>query len=181
MGAPPFAVFEGWEYELQTSGLQTVTYAYDAEGRRVRRTMGGQSVEFIYDLAGGVIAEFSDATQAFTRLEVYAPDHVATYTNSATYFIHSDWLGTERARSGVSGSIAESFTSLPFADPASISNGLSPVHFTGQEHDTETLLDHFLFRHYSSTQAGGPHLRAQRANVGSPAAGLRVSPAAITA
>jgi len=130
-----------------------VTYTCDAEGRRVRRTLGGQSVEWIYDLAGRVIAEFSDATQSVTRTEVYGPDHVATYSNSATYFIHSDWLGTERGRSGVNGALVESFTSLPFGDPASISNGLSPLHFTGQEHDAESNLEHFWFRQYSSTLA----------------------------
>jgi RHS repeat-associated protein len=80
--------------------------------------------------------------------------HLATYNNSTTYFIHADWLGTERARSDVTGVSYETCTSLPFGDWLTCSGGdPSPMHFTGKEHDNETNLDHFGARYYSSLTA----------------------------
>jgi RHS repeat-associated protein len=126
------------------------SYVYDAEGRRVRKTASGQTHDYIYDLAGRAIAEV-DAVGSMTRGEIYLGSrHIATYSDS-TYFSHLDGLGTERVRTGVTGSVVESFTSLAFGDALS-GQGVSPLHFTGQERDSETGLDHFMFRHYSSTQ-----------------------------
>jgi RHS repeat-associated protein len=130
----------------------------DAQGRRIRRVVNGDIRDSLYDLAGHAFMEFSGGGSApwpagtWVRGEVYAgARHLATYVQGTTYFHHADWLGTERVRTGVTGSVVESFTSLPFGDGLS-GQGVSPLHFTGQEHDTETNLDHFWFRQYASTQ-----------------------------
>jgi RHS repeat-associated protein len=112
--------------------------------------------EYVYDAAGRAVGQWDVNAAAWTRIEVYANgEHLATYAggiNGATYFAHSDWLGTERARSDVTGNLSDSFTSLPFGESLS-AIGASPVHFTGQERDAESNLDHFWFRQYSSTLA----------------------------
>jgi RHS repeat-associated protein len=46
----------------------------------------------------------------------------------------------------------ESYTNLPFGDLLNAVGNISPSHFTDQPSDTESGLDHFLFRQYSSTQ-----------------------------
>jgi RHS repeat-associated protein len=83
--------------------------------------------------------------------------HLATYSggaSGATYFIHADWLGTERARSTVAGAVCETMTSLPFGDGLATNGSCgdpSPLHFTGKQHDAETGLDHFGARYNSSS------------------------------
>jgi len=128
------------------SGLSS--YLYDSNGRRVRKTVAGASVDFLYDLAGNEITEVSSAG-VWNRGEVYAGSrHLATYNNGTTYFNHSDWLGTERARSSVSGVIYETCTSLVFGDWLTCSGSdPSPMHFTGKEHDSESGLDYFGARY----------------------------------
>jgi len=93
-----------------------------------------------------------DGNGGWNRGEVFAGSrHLATYANSTTYFAHQDWLGSERVRTNVSGGVAESFAYLPFGDPVG-TQGVSPVHFTGDERDSEDGLDHTRFRQYASTQ-----------------------------
>jgi len=126
-------------------------YVYDANGRRVRKTVSGVSVDFLYDLAGREIAEVS-STGVWNRSEIYAgARHLATYNNGTTYFNHADWLGTERVRSNVSGVPTETCTSLVFGDWLTCSNSdSSPMHLTGKEHDFESGLDNFGARYNSS-------------------------------
>jgi RHS repeat-associated protein len=135
----------------------TTTYTYDAEGRRVAKAVGGSiTEEYVYDLAGHVISQFgSYPTSAWVRDEIYAGErHLATYRNGTTYFNHADWLGTERARSDMTGAMCETITSLPFGDGQATSGACgdpSPNHFTGKERDSESGLDNFGARYDSSS------------------------------
>jgi RHS repeat-associated protein len=135
----------------QVNGGSIATYIYDANGRRVRKSTTGASEDFLYDLAGHEIADLN-AVGAWTRAEIYAGGaHLVTYTGGTTYFIHADWLGTERKRSNVSGATAETCTSLPFGDALNCSGtDISPMHFTGKERDAESGLDNFGARYDSS-------------------------------
>jgi RHS repeat-associated protein len=125
---------------------------YDVNGQRIRKTTSaGGSVDFLYDLAGHEIVEVSSAG-GWNRGEVYAGGkHLATYNNGTTYFIHADWLGSERARTTAAGATYETCTSLPFGDWLTCTSGdPSPMHFTGKERDSESGLDNFGARYYSS-------------------------------
>ena len=144
-------------------------YAYDASGQRIRKTTGGVSVDYVYDLSGHAVAEVSSSGVA-NRMEVFAGSkHLATYSTAAnsTFFVHADWLGTERARSNMgsvnSGTLCETTTSLPYGDGMA-SNGScdpSPLRFTGKQRDPETAshlgwqdgLDYFGARYYSNSMA----------------------------
>ena len=76
-----------------------------------------------------------------------ADSHLATYFNSTTTFNHTDWLGTERVRTGPAGLVSETCINLPFGDGQTCSGtDFSFRHFTGDERDAETGLDHTLFR-----------------------------------
>jgi hypothetical protein len=75
-------------------------YVYDAEGHRVRATVNGQTRDFIYDLSGRNIDEFTPGGSGWlgtwTRGEAYAGSlHIATYANGTTEFDNSDWLTNE--------------------------------------------------------------------------------------
>ncbi len=138
----------------QVDGGSTAAYVYDANGQRVQKTASSGSVSYLYDLAGHQITEIN-SSGGWNRGEVYASNrHVATYVNSTTYFIHPDWLGTERARADVSGALCETTTSLPFGDWQTSSGSCgdpSPMHFTGKERDSESGLDNFGARYDSSS------------------------------
>ena len=130
----------------------TASYIYDAQGRRVQATTGSGTVDFLFNLQGKAITAINASNGGWLRGEIWSPlGYLATYQSSTTYFNHVDWLGTVRMRSNVSGAPMETYTSLSFGDALS-GVGVSPVHFTGAERDTETSLDHLMFRQYSSTQ-----------------------------
>jgi RHS repeat-associated protein len=79
--------------------------------------------------------------------------HLATYSGTTTYFHNADWLGTERVRTDVNGNIYETCQGLPYGDGQVCAGGeVTPMHLTGKHRDTETNLDDFPARYYSSTQ-----------------------------
>jgi RHS repeat-associated protein len=131
----------------------TASYVYDAFGHRVRSTVNGQTRDFLLDLQGRTIDQYTSGT--VTRSEAYAGgQHVATYANSTAQFDNSNWLGTSRVRTNASGGAIESCTSLPFGEDLTCSaSEPSPIQFTGQEHDAESGNDHFPFRYYGETMA----------------------------
>lgn len=137
----------------------TSTYVYNASGQRVRKTTAGTGLpdppgtfDFLYDLVGHAMTQLTSGG-GWYRSEIYAGGrHLATYASSTTYFVHSDWLGTERARSSASGAAYQTCTSLPFGDWLSCSAAdHSFQHFTGKEHDYETGLENFGARYDSSS------------------------------
>ena len=130
----------------------TASYVYDAEGRRVQKKTTAQ-VEYLYDLNGNIVTELSSAG-AWNRGEIFANgQHMATYNNGTTYFDHADWLGTERARSDMGDTSCETVTKQPYGDSPYMSGNCvdaNPLHFTGQQQDSESGLHYFPARHYSS-------------------------------
>lgn len=150
----------------QVDGGVTACYVYDASGWRVRKMVGptgcplnsapnSGAIYNLSDLNNRPVTELLGPTFAWSRGEVYsAGRHVATYANGTTYFDHADWLGTERARTAISGTSCETVTSLPFGDLLTTNGGCgdpSPIHFTGRERDTDSGLDNLLARYSSST------------------------------
>jgi RHS repeat-associated protein len=132
------------------------TYIYDAEGRRYSKTTGGVPEETRYDRLGNPLYRGN-----FGPSEIFAAGmHLGTYnvnsahTGTIFYYDHDDWLGTERARTDLSGTACETITSLPFGDNQTITStcgDLSPLHFTGKERDSESNLDNFGARYFTST------------------------------
>jgi len=137
---------------LGTCSTATACYVYNAEGQRVRKTTGSTSVDFLYDLGGNEITQISSGG-IWQRGEVYAGSrHLANYSNGTTYFVHADWLGTERVRSTRSGLTFETCTGLPFGDALTcVGPDYSPMHFTGKERDAESGLNNFGARYDSSS------------------------------
>jgi len=141
--------------EVDDGGAVAAKYIYDAIGRRVSKTVGTVTTEYLFDLAGRVVAERDAATGVWNRSEIYAGGrHLATSTPFTTYFRHSDWLGSSRMKTLPNGEVAERCTNLPFGDGLSctLTGAQYPpqVPYAGYEPDQETQLDHTWFRKYSS-------------------------------
>lgn len=119
-------------------------FVYDAEGRRVLNNIGSGEGGVLYDLDEHPC--YLEISGGLNRGEIYAGGrHLATYSYNTTYFSHTDWLGTERARTTVTGSVSETCTSGPFGQQLTCTGtDTSPLHFTGKERDTESGNDYGL-------------------------------------
>lgn len=103
----------------------------------------------------------AQATWAHTN--VYAGAMLlATYDPYGLHFHITDWLGTRRVQTDSSGQVEEFCTNWPFGDRQNCySPTNAPVtaddatehHFTGKERDTESGLNYFGARYYSSSTA----------------------------
>ena len=136
-------------------------YVYNALGQRVIKTRKGvfvnpdRSVHFIYDQLGQVIAEIDGDTGETMREYIYVNgqqvaivDDTGT-TEEATYFVHTDHLGTPQKITDDSQAVVWNAAYLPFGEveitTAAIENN---VRFPGQYSDAETGLHYNYFRDY---------------------------------
>jgi RHS repeat-associated protein len=128
----------------------TATYVYDANGHRVRSTVGGTSRDYVYN-SDSVVAEWYSSCNCWGFGYVYASAaFLAQYANSTTYFAHKDHLGSTRLLTKMDKSVYDSFDFLPFGEQIAGGSGTSHK-FTSDERDGESNLDHTWFRQYSSS------------------------------
>jgi RHS repeat-associated protein len=136
----------------------TVTFAYDAEGRRVQKTSAQGTTTYIHDAMGRLAAEYS--TQAPTA--------------TGTQYLTADHLGSTRLVTDGTGNVVRCIDYLPFGEEIpsrengrsgcyeSLGNAILPQYpappdvesakFTGKERDAETGLDFFGARYFSGAQ-----------------------------
>ncbi len=137
---------------------KTITYDYDAEGRRVRRDYPGLGTTYyVYDGAGQLAAEYG-ASEPMSCTRCY---------------LTADTLGSTRLMTDELGGVKQRTDYLPFGDLITasptqgggrqvITDGTAQTtfalaggptqKFTGKERDAETGLDYFLARYYSGAQ-----------------------------
>jgi RHS repeat-associated protein len=130
-------------------GGTTASYLYDPLGRRVQKTAGGVTRYYLYDLASRVVAEQQGATWAVGYIYLNGA-LTAQYSNSTTYFVHKDHLGSTRLMTEMNQSIYDAVDYLPFGEQIAGAAGTSHK-FTGKERDTESNLDNFGARYDSSS------------------------------
>jgi RHS repeat-associated protein len=137
---------------IQVDGGSTASYVYDAFGRRVKKTVAGYPTEYMYTLDGQIDSMMEGSAGHLTRGFVYLNGlPLVEYANGTTYFVHTDHLGSTRLLTNYpTPTIAESDDYYPFGEFNS-SGSTSALKFTADERDTESTLDHTLFRQYSSS------------------------------
>jgi RHS repeat-associated protein len=150
--------FDGHTYGFDAENHQssydngTAAYAYDGDGRRVKKTSGTIAIIYIYDIKGQLVAEYSSASLP---------------GNSQTSYMTSDSLETPRVITDSTGTVKSRHDYLPFGEEISVNMGGRTAgqqyvygtgddgirqKFTGHERDNETGLDYAQARYYSSTQ-----------------------------
>ena len=71
---------------------------------------------------------------------------MATYSGGTTNFVHTDWLGTRRVMTSLSGAPTDTCTGLPFGDGINcVGTEWNFNRFTDDVHDSESNLEHTLF------------------------------------
>jgi RHS repeat-associated protein len=147
-----------WGYEdrlkqASKSGGVTVTYSFDALGRRVQRTSSaGGTTKFVYD-GGDVVRDLDGAgTTIADYLNLPGIDNKLRQTvgGSSSYFV-TDHLGTTRAFADTSGNVT---SSLGYDSYGNITSGSAATRYTytGREMDADAGLMYYRARWYDPQQ-----------------------------
>jgi RHS repeat-associated protein len=139
------------EFNPNVSGIPATTYAYDAEGRRVKKSDGTNTTLFVYNAAGQLLAEYTtQPASGVGGISYLSTDHLGSTrlvtTNGPTVKTRHDYLpyGEEiDVAYGGRGSIP-GYTATLLDGPNQ--------KFTAKERDNESNLDYFGARYFSGAQ-----------------------------
>ena len=126
----------------------SVSYYYDADGWRVRTTIGSTTTYAVRGPAGALL---SDKKGSLTRDYVYAGDRLIAWAESTgtMYDVTTDAIGSVRMVTTSTQAIKERHDFWPFGEEwAPPASPVSVMKFAGKERDTETGLDYFGARYY---------------------------------
>jgi RHS repeat-associated protein len=125
-----------------------VQYFYDGDGRRVKKNDGSGTTVYVNDAGGKLIAEYTSGTPS----------------GSGTSYVTRDVLGSTRVVTRGDGNVRARYDYLPYGEEIEASKGgrtevagyggadTTRQKFTTKERDTESGLDYFEARYYSSAQ-----------------------------
>ena len=139
-------------------GAMSVSFTYEALGRRAAKTVNGITTKYLYDGAD-LLAEMNNAGTLTARY-LYGSridEPLERKTSSTTHYYLADGLGSIALLTTSTGTLAESYTYDPFGTPT-IKNASgtvipssalgNPFLFTGREWDGETALYFYRARYY---------------------------------
>ena len=133
-----------------TAPGSTMSFVYDGDGRRVKKTVGAVTTTYVHDALGRVVAEYGGVADA-----------------SGLQYLTADHLGSTRLVTDPTGAVVKRHDYLPFGQelPVGLGGRTSDlkyqafgfddpqrVKFTGKERDSESGLDYFGARYYSGAQ-----------------------------
>src|SRR3972149_3308241 len=134
----------------------SVTYTYDGDGQRAKKSNGKL---YWYSISGDVLAE-SDSSGTITSEYIYFNGRRIARRDPATgnvYYYLPDHIGSARVVTNSTGGVAEQSDFYPFGTERVITDSLDNNYkFAGMERDTESALDHTLYRQYASNLARWP-------------------------
>jgi RHS repeat-associated protein len=130
------------------SGNVTASFAYDARGRRVRKTIAGTTTGYRYD-GLNLVQELDGSNNPTARfLTGLGIDEVFTRTdsNGPRHFL-TDALGSTRALTDGTGAITTRYSYEPFGKTTVNGTDTNAVQYTGRENDG-TGLYYYRARYY---------------------------------
>jgi len=128
-----------------TNGIDTITYEYDGEGRRITQTKNGVTTLFVYGTGLNVLAEFDgfgvpkvDYIYAGTRAVAKEEFDVNGDPVKKTFF-HADHLGSSRSITDLETTEIWDRTYLPYGETLTGQGADNNTHqYTGKEIDEMT-------------------------------------------
>jgi RHS repeat-associated protein len=153
--------------ETLTTGAMT-GYIYGADGTRVSTgsistwgscdpaANGYQAMkDSILGPSGGQLTETgvdANGNVAWAHTNVWVGGQLlATYDPNGLHFYLNDWTGSRRVQTDYEGVVEQTCTNLPYGDGVSCGPTPSENLYAGLDRDSESGLDHAMFRQYSST------------------------------
>jgi RHS repeat-associated protein len=142
-----------WDYENRLKQVTrpdstTISYKYDALGRRIQRSKSaGGSTNYIYD-GEDVVKDINSDGSVVDYLNGLGIDDKLRQTNSSgTLYFTKDHLNSTRALTDSNGSVVESISYDSFGNGSS---SLTRYGYTGREWDADSNLYYYRNRWYDS-------------------------------
>lgn len=126
------------------------SFTYDALGRRISKTVGGVTTQFLYD-GQDIVAEIQGGAVSVTYLRSLNIDEsfVRQSVNGNEYY-HVDALGSTLALTNSAGAVTTTYAYEPFGRTQITGTSGNPFQYTGRENDG-TGLYYYRARYYSPT------------------------------
>lgn len=133
------------------AGGVTASYAYDAFGRRVRKTVGASTTQFLYDGLNPIQELSAGGSPTANLLTGLGTDQYFSRTeDGASRSFLTDALGSTIALADNGGTVQTEYTYQPFGGvTASGEVSSNSLQFTGRENDVATNLFYNRARYYS--------------------------------
>jgi RHS repeat-associated protein len=130
------------------SGSVTANFRYDAFGRRIERTIAGNTTDFLYD-GVHLVQELSGTTVAANMLGGGVDEVFQRSDSSGTHGFLADVMGSTLALTDSTGAVQTSYTYDPFGN-TTVSGAVTSntIAYTGRELDS-TGLYYYRARYYS--------------------------------
>lgn len=111
--------------EFEVNNLTAANYTYDYNGQQVAATTGTQSIHYVYDLDGRLIAEHDGSTGSVLREYVWLDDRplafvVAAGAAAGTYFLHTGQIGEPLMLTNASGAVVWSVAIDPWGQATTL-------------------------------------------------------------
>ncbi len=156
----PLPTTYAYNADNELTSTAGVTYTYDGDGRRVKKTASGSVYKlYWYDTSRNVLDETdgsgSTSNSSFNEYVFFGGKRIAKRNSSTVDYYFDDHLGTARVIANSTGTVLDDTDFYPYGgerDVTSPSSG-NNYKFTGKERDAESGLDNFGAR-YNSSQYG---------------------------
>jgi RHS repeat-associated protein len=158
---PPFTPTYNYNAENQLTSTAGVTYTYDGDGKRVQKSNGKL---YWYGIGSDALVETDPSGNNAVEYIFFGGKRIARRDPAGTIsYYFADHLGTSRVVTNATGTVLDDSDFYPFGGERVIVSSSSNVYkFTGKERDSESGLDDFGARYYSSSMArftaADPHL-----------------------
>jgi len=126
-----------------TEGSLTTQFAYNGDGVRTSKTVGGDTTEYVLDLLATLPVVISDTEAVY----LYGLDIIAQQQSARYYYMH-DGLGSVRQLVDTTGQIETNYAYDPFGVPQVGGEVHNPYQFTGEAWDAEVELLYLRARYY---------------------------------
>ncbi|MCX5805758.1 MAG: penicillin-insensitive murein endopeptidase [Proteobacteria bacterium] len=137
--------------QVNKTGQSTQTYAYDDQGRRISKTVGASTTNFLYN-GPDIIAEYTNWTTAAAQY-THGPnmdDPIIRTAGTAKQYYHQDGLGSVVAVSDQTGATTGTQRFDAWGNKIAGSGTIPQYGYTGREPD-ETGLIYYRARYYDPT------------------------------
>jgi RHS repeat-associated protein len=118
-------------------------FAYNGDGVRTRKTVAGDAMEYVLDLAATLPVVISDTEAVY----LYGLDIIAQQQAERLYYVH-DGLGSVRQLVDTTAQIETNYAYDPFGVPLLGGEVYNPFQYTGEAWDAEVGLLYLRARYY---------------------------------
>ncbi|WP_080485695.1 MULTISPECIES: RHS repeat-associated core domain-containing protein [Burkholderia cepacia complex] len=136
--------------KVSQNGVAQLSYAYDALGRRISKTVQGTATQFLYD-GNNAVQEMQGSTVNPILVGLGIDEHFArSDVTGRTYFL-TDQINSTIALTDPNGALKQQYSYDPYGNvtPSDTTTGFkNPYQFTGREADVSGLY-YYRARYYS--------------------------------